>query len=230
MNSSNIWHETQTKEKEDKVVVKLYNRDKSFKKSILIPTDMYPINEKYKVFTYKNTQICSDKVVMDIFNRIPYQIGCCYQNAKALALELQKQGYDAKTYVGWLFTSSSEFPIHHCWVVLDDIHVLDLSDDFTQMLGGQNGENFSNATYEEIQNLIVSFHQSARKVPNTVRCAPVGMPTNFLYYVGCECNADTGKQMYQRLINQFPNHECQRNCDASGLNRTQKLLKKNGLM
>lgn len=192
---------------------------------------MYPLNGKPKVFTFKNTKVCEDTAVLEIFDSIKYRIGRCYQNSKRLRDALVAGGYDAKTYVGWLFTSASDTPIHHCWVVLDGDVVLDLSDDFTVMLGGENKKNFKpNASRGEAIEAIASFHQSAQKQKNSIRCFPVGLPTPFLLYIGSECEAERGVRIYNELVSSFPRHECQRNFDQNGLNATQRVMMEKGLM
>lgn len=230
MEDIKMWWEEQTRFKEDKVVAKISNKDGSFRKSVIIPTVYYPLNNGYKVFHYKNTRELVDDAVKEIFDSITYQIGFCYQNTDALVSALQEKGYDAKSYVGWLFTSGDQFPVHHCWCVLDGDIILDLADDMTQMLTGSNGEHFKDKSLEECRELMVSFARAAKEYPNSVRCAPVGTPTPFMLYVGCECAPQNGRNIYNRLIDEFPDHECQRNCDSRGVNATQRRMMEEGLM
>lgn len=219
------------KEKENKIVAKIKNPDGSFKRSVIIPTDYYPLNsEKYKVFHYKNTeQICDEKMI-NVIDRVDYKIGCCYQNTKEIVRQLKSEGFDVRPYVGWLFVGESQFPVHHCWAVVNGIHVVDLADDFTMMLKGDNAENFKELNIQQTRVAMASFVAEARKQKNSIRCYPMGTPTPFLYYIGAECSPDDGKRIYQGLIKTHPEHECQRNCDSSGLNPTQKTLKEQGLM
>ena len=93
-----------------------------------------------------------------------------------------------------------------------------------------NGEHFKDKSLDEARELMVSFAEAAKKVPNSVRCAPVGTPTPFMLYVGCECSPQDGRNIYNRLIDEFPDHECQRNCDSRGYNATQRMMKEKGLM
>lgn len=232
MSDNKMWHEKHVTLKENRAVVKLHNESNGeFLKSIIVPTVYYPLNGNYEVFHYKNTEQVMDEAILKAFDKIKYSIGHCYQNTELLVSELRKQGYDAKSYVGWLFVGLGQIPIHHCWAVLDGKYVLDLSDDYTQMLSGENGKNFKDAkNIEEERYIIASFHESARNVENHIRCYPVGIPTPFLYYVGCECEPEEGRRIYQRLMRTFPDHECQRNCDSSGYNATQRVLKDAGLM
>lgn len=224
------WWESQTRIREDRVAVKLVDDAGAFKKSVLIPTAYYPLNGKFRVFNNQNTRRLADPEVAEIFNSIPYRIGFCYQNTQMLTDALTAKGYDAHSYVGWLFTADSECPIHHCWCVLENDIVLDLSDDYTLMLSGQNGENFKGKSKEEAQELLADFREAARNVPNSIRCSPVGIPTSIFYYVGSECDPEQGRRIYNMLVAEYPDHECQRNCNRDGINQTQAILKARGLM
>lgn len=224
------WWESCSKFKENKAIVKLYNEDDSLKDSIVVPTIKYPLNGKYEVFHYKNTKIVTNEEVLKIFDAQEYKIGKCYQNTARMVSALKSAGYNVKSYVGWLFTESSDYPIHHCWAVLNGESVIDLCDDYTQMLGGANGEHFKNARNRgELEELVADFYAAARNVRHSIRCSPVGMPTSIFLYVGCECEPDAGRVIYQQLMRQFPDHECERNCDSSGMNSLQRHLNKRGL-
>lgn len=224
-----FWYEDRVEYKNDRVVVKLYDGN-TFKKSIVIPTSYYPLNEKYEVFTKNNTEIVSDDKILGIFDEVKYKIGFCYSNSKQLYQKLVAQAIDAKVYCGWLFVGAAEYPVHHCWVVVNGKHLLDLGDDFTVMLSGQNAENFKNASIAETRRLTADFARASKNVPNRVRCAPVGTPTPFLLYVGCECDAERGREIYNQLLKRYPNHECERNCDRNGLNETQRIIRSYGVM
>ena len=226
-----IWYEDTAKIKEDKAVVKLYDENNKFSQSIIVPTMYYPLNEKLRVFNYKNTKKIEDINIIKAFDNVKYKIGSCYTNTKELVNELKKEGYDIRSYVGWLFTGQNETPIHHCWAVINDNSILDLSDDFTVMLSGDNGKNFESLnTKIEKAEMIASFQLAARKVKNSIRCSPVGVPTPFLLYVGSECDPEKGKEIYRNLIKQYPDHECQRNVDSEGYSETQRVMKNAGLM
>lgn len=225
-----IWFEDSARISENKVVVKIRNSDMSFRKSVIIPTISYPLNGKVCTFSSKNTKRVEDKAVLDIFDSVRYKIGFCYQNTQKLVSKLQAAGYDAVSYVGWLFTSVTDFPVHHCWCVLNGESVLDLADDYTVMLSGTNGDNFKDKSIDEVREAFVSFAKEAKKHKNSERCAIVGTPTPFLLYVGSPCDPEEGRRIYQKLIAAMPDHECQRNCDSSGYNATQRRMKEAGLM
>lgn len=225
-----MWHEECVILKDDRVIVKLKNYDGGFKGSVIVPTSYYPLNDKYRIFTYKNTEQLTDENVLKIFDNVKYHIGRCYANAAELCDLLVKAGYNAKTYVGWLFTAITEYPVYHCWVVLNDNIVLDLSDDFTAMLMGSNAENFANKSKDEEREVIASFQAAASKVPNSIRCSPVGTPTPFLFYVGSECSADEGLRIYRNLTKKYPDHESVSNVGSDGYNATHRFLKNAGVM
>lgn len=225
------WYDNRTRFREERAVVKLNDKQGNFAKSIMMPTSLYPLNGPYQVFHCKNTKIVTDEKILEIFDSVKYKIGFCYTNTQNLVKALKAAGYEAKSFVGWLFTGVSELPVHHCWVIVNENQVLDLSDDFSVMLGGENGKNFQKAkTKLEQAELIASFQKEARNYKNSQRCFPVGMPTPFLLYIGAECDPVEGKLIYNRLIAQYPDHECQRNCDETGLNATQRVIKERGLM
>lgn len=236
-----LWHENNkfVVEKNDRVVVKLRtdddveNKKSVFLKSIIIPTAMYPLNGQYEVFTYRNTLPVTDEKVLEIFDSAAYDRGRCYTNIKVLTQMLLENGYDAKSYVGWLFVSGSTLPIHHCWCVLNGHSVLDLADDFTQMRHFEK-ENYCEETSSgnDARMRFIEFAKYIKKhhIPNHERCFPVGTPTDYLFYVGAECDCDDGLLMYRNLMYTYPNHECQRNCDSNGFNATQKLFREAGLM
>ena len=230
MGDIKMWWEEQTRFKDDRVIVKLCDNNNNFIKSVIVPTVYYPLNSDYKAFHYKNTRVLEDDAVKGIFDSVKYQIGCCYQNTDNLVSALRDKGYNARSYVGWLFISNNQSPVHHCWCVLDDNIILDLADDYSVMLSGANGEHFKDKSLAEARELMVSFAEQARNVPNSVRCAPVGTPTPFMLYVGCECEPQGGRNIYNKLMRDFPRHECERNCDSSGYNVTQRMMKDKGLM
>lgn len=222
------WWESCSKFKENKAIVKLYNEDDSFRESVVVPTIKYPLNGKYEVFHYKNTKIVTDEEVLKIFDAQEYQIGRCYQNTARMISALRSAGYDVKSYVGWLFPEP-DYPIHHCWAVLNGESVIDLCDDFTQR--ANNEAFFRNAkTREEAMALMADFQEEGKKIPHHIRCLPVGVPWKGLLYVGCECDPDSGRMIYQQLMRQFPDHECETNCDSSGMNAQQRVFRNRGLM
>lgn len=195
--------------KDEKVVVKLINPNGTFKQSAIIPTNYFPLNSlKYEVFNYANTVQVVDSKILKIFDSIKYKVGQCYSNTEKLAEKLLAAHYDVKTYVGWVFTSACDIPAHHCWCLVNDCFLLDLSDDYTQMFYGSNGENFQRAkTIDEQRQLMSQFRDAAARVPNSTRCYPVGKATPFLLYIGAECSPAEGVKIYQNLMRDYPQHD-----------------------
>lgn len=220
------------KENPDRLVAKLYSacgkEEIKFKKSIIIPTEQYPLSKsEFRVFHHGNCKVCEDEKILKCFDETKYEQGHCYQMADELKLRLIKAGYDAKIYVGWLFPNPMETPIHHAWIVVDD-YVLDLQDDMCVIKA--NWEMFEGKTTEECRYLLAEFHTYCykNKVPHSTRCAPVGLPCVEYYYIGSEVECgDVGRKEYNQLLRKYPNHDCgKRIVDKSGATRGQILTKK----
>lgn len=217
-------------EKENRVVVKMYCRE-SFVKSVVIPTSYYPLNGQYEVFTQENTEVLEDEKVLALIDSVEYQIGHCYQNSRLIADTLVFNGYEAETYVGWLFVDDA-IPIHHCWVKFKD-SIIDLSDDFAVLFSKENAMHFQGVkSKEEYAEVLASFHQFVRErhIPNSVRCCPIGNPHSSLVYIGSVCEPEEGRKIYNQLITQYPDHECHKNVGEDGMNATQRQLFQSGLM
>ena len=225
------WYQDKIRYTREKVVVKILNQDGSFRTKINVPTAYYPLEGPYEVFQTDNTQAVEDTRVLDIFDSVKYRVGQCYSNTLELTAKLCEDGYNARSYAGWLFTGETEIPIHHAWTVLNGNQVLDLADDWLIMLSGSNGETIRQArNQEELREMLVSFQLAAKEYPNRIRCQIVGKPAPMLLYVGCPCDPVDAARIYRNLMRQYPNHECERNCDAAGWNPTQKLMHQHGLM
>lgn len=231
MENNGMWYEDFVTFKDTKVVFKKRDSGGNFEKSIIVPSVIYPLNDKYEAFTYKNTKPVTDEEILKIFDSVQYQIGRCYTNTEKLVAVLRAAGCDVKAYAGWLFMAGNEYPIHHAWCVLNENSILDLADDLFLMLGGENGKYFEQAkSKDEKRALMVSFQAWARQLPNSKRCLPVGVPCPTTLYVGCPCEPEQARCIYNNLIRQYPAHECQRNCDENGWNKTQKMFREAGLM
>lgn len=231
MENYGMWHEQYATIKPDKVVVKKRDKTGTFDKSIIIPTTMYPLNGKYEVFTYLNTSLLSPDLYSAI-DSVEYRIGKCYTNAGAVTEALKKAGAAAISYAGWLFLGESEFPIHHEWTVVDGNIVVDLADDNWLLYTNERTRELidSKVPIEEMREYLAEFHTQVKDLPNSARCAPVGIPTPMMFYVGCPCEPEDARNIYRDLMKKFPGHECERNVDASGMNTTQKLFWEKGLI
>lgn len=216
-------------EKTDRAVAKIRDKNDKFIKSVIIPTELYPLNNNdFRVFHWSNTKEITDVKVLELIDKVKYQIGHCYQNTTEVVDILRKHDYNVKSYVGWLFVGVHTFPVHHCWAVINDNEVIDLADDFSILFSAYNIQNLSNI--EESRKVLLDFEQANKNKKNTERCGNLGKASSMLYYVGSECEPNTGRRIYRELIDKYPSHECQRNCDAKGLNGTQKMFAENGLI
>ena len=189
-------------QKTNKVIVKLYNTDNSFIKSVIIPTERYPVDTNFQCFDYSNTEKINDKHILDIFDSIDFEIGYCYTNTEKLVHKLKENGYNAVSYVGWLFVGNLNPPIHHCWTVLDDKYVLDYSD-YMNVLD-MNQKNFIHAkTKEEARFLLQDFMKHAKTERNSIVCQPVGKVYQDFLYVGSPCSPHNGRLIYQNLERKY---------------------------
>lgn len=224
-----MWYRECLTEKQDRAVIKLRCKDGTFWKSIIVPTDKYPLTGDYKVYHCDNTKEVTDTKVLEIFDRHKFKAGHCYHNTEILSDDLRQEGYDAETYAGWLFVADTELPVHHCWTVLDGIHVLDPADFFTAMFSSSNIGNFKETQgYSDTLDIMGSFIQAAKEELNHLVCAPVGITSDILLYVGAKCKPMQARTVYQNLLRRYPDHECDRT-NSRGINMTQEIMLHRGI-
>ena len=210
--------------KEDKVVYKKYNQDRTFDHSIIFPTDYYPLDGQgdVRIFTENNTEQVTDSKLLECFDKVEYRIGRCYTNVGELVNVLKDYGMnDFKTYVGWSIIPDTQEPVHHCWLVYADKYVLDLTDDMFVRIGNMSENNIK--TEEEMRDYFVEFTRAFMDKPNSVRCYPVGKVSIF-FYIGRECSPVDALEYYKKLISKYPTHKIQRNLNQNGMNKTQTKL------
>ncbi len=228
------WIQKRLTVKPGKAIVKLYNND-TFLKSIIIPTVFYPLpREEVRTFHGGNCENIVDENIIRIFDNTDFEMGRCFENVLRLADALRKEGYDAKTYAGWLFFEERYTPSAHAWVVLGD-SVLDLSDHFSMFeryLGNRMSEM---KTKKDMQGALVDFYADAKRanLAPSKRCGEVdmvGVPSTegstCLLYIGCEVPPMEAKEFYFALKERFPNHEAWVKTTSTGLTETQDLINK----
>lgn len=220
------WFTGNVVQKNDRVIIKIYESPLVLKESIVIPTVRFPLSGPYEVFDYTNTNEIgtgdNEEEIIKIFNSIKYKIGFCYYNADALTFALCKAGYDAETYVGWLLAPQ---PTHHAWTVLrkdGQISVLDLSENVCAFV--ERGLFKPNLTLQQRRELVAKSMKELLKQPNYERCFPVGIPAPLYLYVGSKSNGNDGAKLYMDLINQYPDHPAASLSDSLGLTKTQKMI------
>lgn len=218
-----------------RVSVKLYHADESFNKSILMPTEYYPLpNDNFQVFSDSNTTELEDCRIITLLDTIPYRIGRCYSNSDAVMEAFSNNGVqDANVFCGWMFMSPHSLPLHHCWVVLGDNHVIDFANDqhsshkfIMDTYGKDAVEQFSMDDWREA---FVEYRRQSVHWKNSDRCK-FGI-TNGRLYVGCKVSSGMGEALscYQALKRKYPDHETDRNLQANGLNKLQNKLSDAGL-
>lgn len=227
-----VWHDAAVRQKPKKVIVKVRDGEGRLIESANIPSVSWPLNDKpVEIFTFRNTWTVSDPKVLEIMDQQEYLVGHCYSNTKNLVAALRENGYDAKPYVGWVFTGAGDLPTHHCWCMLDGKHLLDLSDDNCIIYFEPNQKRLAQAqTREEARELLADliFHMTT-ELSHSDRCAPVGMPFPFWLYVGSECTPEEGVRIYRNWVQDHPEYETRYNCDEEGRNAFQRLLRDRGV-
>lgn len=229
-----MWNKS-IKIRENAVVFKQYDaEDGHFLKSCVIPSELYPLNNKkdnpVKTFHSGNTVEITDDKVKEIIDKVTYRVGGCYKNSFELLELLQEAGIeDIKAYAGWACITNTQLPVHHAWLVVNGTSVLDLADEVDAILEIEKIRN--NLNGEEVINKMVEYRKSVISMKNTERLQHIGKCSKGIYYIGCECEPYEASKIYQSLIARYPNHEAQRNVNSvTGRNRTQQALLDAGLI
>lgn len=190
--------------------------------TISIPSRMYPLeSDSFKCFDTNNTSEIVNEKVIAIFDSIKPKVGRCFTNAENLCVALNKAGYPAEQYVGWLFMGD-ELPVHHSFVVLND-HILDLSislksEDFVKL-------NFMTAkckTKDEARECVAEYMLQKEQLPNHQRCI-FGMVDNTYHYIGAPGTKEAGIIRNEELKRIYPQHPCFRDV-KNGITRGQEIL------
>ena len=188
-------------------------------KPIKIPSQMYPILGHPLFLTHENTEDFPNTErtdqIRNIFNSIEPQVGRCYSNTEGLISALADKGFQAQSFVGWMFIGE-QLPIHHCFAVLDD-HVLDLAyraDLFYR-------DELVGKDKDETRKLFVDELMRIREQPNS-STGTFGKVSTGVLIIASPCKPAVGRKIYQDLIQAFPKHPCQKNVDSTGRNQTQR--------
>lgn len=238
---SNKGHYYKFIEKEDRLIAKRYLGN-SFLKSYIVPTCMFPLHDdkNFKVFTYDNTEVITDKKILDIIDSCPYEPNRCYTNTERLLERLLAGGINAKPYVGWIFCHDGSLPVHHCVTVIDDIHIIDLADDEPLFWWNMNKRaeeeniDIEHLTMDEYRDYKLDWirYIKTHQIKNTQRIVPVGkLHLEKTLFIGCECIPDIGRKEFNDLWDRYPNHESYTNCDrATGHSKLTMMFEENGLI
>lgn len=226
------WTQKKIKVREDKVVVKLYDDNENFVRSIITPTILYPLTKGIiRTFTYDNTEFITNKDIVALIDTVEYKIGKCFNNCERLINVLNEHNFDVKSYAGWLFLEN-EIPVWHNWLVINENQIIDLAntDDKYSTESFLKNRNIKELSIDEQEKEILSYFEMLKELVNSERCM-MGKANKLFFYVGTECSPTLAFKFYDNLLNEYPEHESYSNCNKkTGLNQTQSLLAENGLL
>ena len=189
--------------------------------TISIPSRMYPLeSDSFQCFDADNTSEIVDERIIAIFDSINPEVGRCFTNAENLCTALQKEGYPAEQYVGWLFMGN-ELPVHHSFVVLDG-HILDLSislksEDFEKL----DSITVKCKTKDEARERIAEYILQ-KELPNHQRCV-FGVVDEAYHYIGAQGTREDGIKRNKELRKIYPQHPCFQDV-KNGITRGQEIL------
>lgn len=190
--------------------------------TISIPSRMYPLeSDSFQCFDADNTSEIVDERIIAIFDSINPEVGRCFTNAENLCTALQKEGYPAEQYVGWLFMGN-ELPVHHSFVVLDG-HILDLSislksEDFEKL----DSITVKCKTKDEARERIAEYILQKEQLPNHQRCV-FGVVDEAYHYIGAQWIREDGIKRNKELRKIYPQHPCFQDV-KNGITRGQEIL------
>ena len=190
--------------------------------TISIPSRMYPLeSDSFQCFDVDNTSKIVDEKVIAIFDSIKPEVGRCFTNAENLCVALNKAGYPAEQYIGWLFMGA-ELPVHHSFVVLND-HILDLSismksEDFAKL----DSMTAKCKTKDEARECIAEYIRQTEQLPNHQRCI-FGVVDKEYYYIGAPGTREDGIKRNKELRKIYPQHPCFQDV-KNGTTRGQEIL------
>ena len=190
--------------------------------TISIPSRMYPLeSDSFQCFDADNTSEIVDERIIAIFDSINPEVGRCFTNAESLCTALQKEGYPAEQYVGWLFMGD-ELPVHHSFVVLDG-HILDLSislksADFEKL----DSITAKCKTKDEARERIAEYILQKEQLLNHQRCV-FGVVDEAYHYIGAQGTREDGIKRNKELRKIYPQHPCFQDV-KNGITRGQEIL------
>lgn len=190
--------------------------------TISIPSRMYPLeSDSFQYFDADNTSEIVDERIIAIFDSINPEVGRCFTNAENLCTALQKEGYPAEQYVGWLFMGN-ELPVHHSFVVLDG-HILDLSislksEDFEKL----DSITVKCKTKDEARERIAEYILQKEQLPNHQRCV-FGVVDEAYHYIGAQGTREDGIKRNKELRKIYPQHPCFQDV-KNGITRGHEIL------
>ncbi len=225
-------YETRVRIKPNKVALRYYkNPTKEYAHSVVVPTDYHPLPDgEIEVYTANNTTPITDKKILDLLNKINFEMGKCYSISQQVYDVLKKNGYNPVILEGWMVLLVTTRLVHHCVVKLDD-HIIDSSidDSFIDEFKNLYSQNPS-MSLEESRTLIADLYERDINKKTTEKYPNIGRLCNNAIFIGVPSTADDARNNYNRLMDMYPNHE---DYNGNGMtrygNRLNQIIAERGL-
>lgn len=176
-----------------------------------IPSDLFPVLNKpsLRYFSYADTDtLGANTELARIYDSLEFKVGFCYSNIEQYSEALKKAGLkNFKIYTGWVITYG--LPVHHCWLVWDDKHVIDpgvtLVENAYLLQAAELKKNNPEASMDEMRELFVSIHKKYESANNT-EYRTFGKVAPFAFYIGTETTPVQGRKIFNKLMKDYPEH------------------------
>lgn len=196
--------------------------------SIIIPSEYYPLTDTtFSVFHRGNCKEVTDTDIISCFDKIKVRYGFCYAMADELHELINKKGIYNSIWCGWLLIGTGT-PIHHCWVTVgdNDESVLDVQE-LAEYIEEKAKDASVMSSLDRARDFCAGVCADVVNVPNSVKCAPVGVPSSQAFYIGSRIKSgDEGVRIYNRLIEKHPDHPQNKRRTENGMTKGQELLYK----
>lgn len=152
--------------------------------------------------------------------------GFCYSNTEKLYHALKEKGIDGiKTFVGWV--TAGFLPIHHCWLVYKDRHVLDGGISKVEIKMKELIQEKNITDMETLRDIYSDLVIEEIRMPNS-ETKTFGKVLPHYLYIGTKCSPQEGREIFNRLIESIPNHPSYQNKGQNlhGASKTQELIYK----
>lgn len=171
---------------------------------IKVPSMKYPLfDDKYIVSVSDTATQITDPATLSILDSIKFIPGNPYRNAINTVSEFRKHQYDVRIYTGWLFSGDTDDPVPYCWCMLGD-SVIDLSQT-THCVNDLSAKALLKCSLAGIKvtnknKIVYDAIKETNRLPNHIRCYPVGIPDEKNAYIGSECLPEECEFQYKQLI------------------------------
>lgn len=226
-----LWFEKEgvMRTRDRQVSIRCYTDYDKYICSCVVPCRLYPLSQsEYRLFHMKNTVPLTNKLALEAFNAVKYEVGQCYDNTERMMDEFQKRGLKLQPYCGYLFIEGTGYPVFHSFGVFEEengLALVDLADDYSNMVKAVSKVL---DTDKDARDIFVEYNREAMKKTNVERCSPVGVAPDAYLYVAAPCTPFEAQIIRDKLLDEFPDHPCflPTTTSPDGLTETQRALKK----